>query len=389
MLLIFLTVLLFLSSFASGYFAYFFLFQKENNPLAITFAAIFLVLFVLAFVTLSIKIHQKQKNLLKDANEKLNQWTKISYHVEQAGDEVFNHLPIGILLYDDTNYIVWSNGYASLIFSNPVGNPIESISQKFYDQLIVDKESSIIFSYKGKNYDVIHNYDDHIIYVFDVTEREKIKAKYFNRVTSIGIISIDNLEESLSVFDVQQRSNIRGQIMQAITNWAKKFNCFLTSVDDDRMVFIVDQENLNKMTQEKFSVLNEIHEITEKNNRLKAFISMGVACYDNDYSELGNLANNAIELAERRGGDQIVVNVEGQSIQYFGGNANSPEKKDLGNVRQFAESIKDAVNNSSNVLLMCHNFADADAIGSMIAAFEMVRTSGKDCKMVLDRKSVV
>ena len=384
MLLIFLTIILFLASVASGYFSYFFLFQKENTPLGIAFAAIFALFFILAFITLSVKIQQKQRRLLKDANEKLNQWTKISYHVEQAGDEVFNHLPIGILLYDDTNYIVWTNGYASMIFSNPLGMPLESISQKFYDKLINDKETNIILNYKNKNYDIIHNVDDHIIYVFDVTEREKIKARYFNRVTSIGIISIDNLEESLSIFDVQQRSVIRGQIMQAIENWAKKFNCFLQSVDDDRMVFIVDQENLNKMTEDKFSVMNEIHEITEKNNRLKAFISMGVACYDNDYSELGNLANNAIELAERRGGDQIVVNIEGQSIQYFGGSANSPEKKDLGNVRQFAESIKDAVTNSSNVLLMCHNFADVDALGSMIAAYEMVRTSGKDCKMVFE-----
>lgn len=55
-------------------------------------------------------------------------------------------------------------------------------------------------------------------------------------------------------------------------------------------------------------------------------MSMGVACYDVEASELLTIAQNAIELAEKRGGDQVVVNIQNEKIQYFGGNTNSLEK---------------------------------------------------------------
>ena len=47
-------------------------------------------------------------------------------------------------------------------------------------------------------------------------------------------------------------------------------------------------------------------------------------------------------------------------------------------------SLKEQVENASNVLLMCHKFADTDAIGSMLAAFHMIKTSNVDAKMVFD-----
>ena len=67
---------------------------------------------------------------------------------------------------------------------------------------------------------------------------------------------------------------------------------------------------------------------------------MGIASYDVESDELGQLAQNAIELAEKRGGDQVVVNIQGEKIQYFGGNTNSLEKNTLVETRMQAQAIK-------------------------------------------------
>jgi ribosomal protein L9 len=102
------------------------------------------------------------------------------------------------------------------------------------------------------------------------------------------------------------------------------------------------------------------------------------------YDDLGQIAQNAIDLATKRGGDQVVVNLEGEQIKFFGAKNNSLEKNTLVEARMQTISLKEQVENASNVLLMCHKFADTDAIGSMLAAFHMIKTSNVDAKMVFD-----
>ena len=111
---------------------------------------------------------------------------------------------------------------------------------------------------------------------------------------------------------------------------------------------------------------------------------MGVACWDIDSTALGELAQNALDLAEKRGGDQIVVNIEQQKIQFFGGNTNSLEKNTLVEARRQTLAFKEDIESSDNVLIMCHNFADCDAIGSMIAVYHLALSSGVDAKMIFE-----
>ena len=49
-----------------------------------------------------------------------------------------------------------------------------------------------------------------------------------------------------------------------------------------------------------------------------------------------------------------------------------------------AMSIKEAVEGSTNVIIMCHNFADCDAIGSMLGVYHMVASTGAEVKMAFD-----
>ena len=367
----------------SGYFTYYFFAVKNDTILGLVFAAVAILCLVLAMIASFMFVNRKTRAQLSDYQLRLKKWSNIAYHASKAGDEVFNQLPIAILLYDESYQIKWSNNYAKVIFNNQLNDaPLDSISKDLLDDVILNKEQ-MLFNYNGKAYDVIHNIENDILYFFEVTEREEIKKRYDNRITGVGIIELDNLEESLKRFDMQEKANVRGQILGEVSDWISKYNCYLQSVTGDRMIIMMDKESLSEMIADKFSVLSAVREISQK-NRLKASISMGIACHDVNYDELGSIAQSAIELAEKRGGDQVVVNEEGKKIQFFGGNTNSFEKNTLVEVRMQAMNLKEAVEGSSNVLVMCHNFADCDALGSMIGAFHMVQSSGKDTKMVFD-----
>ena len=363
-----------------AYFSYF----KENNEMAgIVLLFISLAFFLISSFFLFLFINRNSQRRIEELKNQVKLYTDISYHVSQAGDEAFNKLPVGIIVYDESYEVKWANDYAKTIFKNDlVRSPLEIISSDLVNDVIAGKTSAIL-NYNEASYDVVHNAQFDILYFFDVTRREQIIKKYNERVAAVGIIGLDNLEESLKKYDMQEKANLRGQILGEVSDWAASFGCYLQTLSNDRMLIIMDRDSLDKMIVDKFSILSKVREISSK-SRLKSSLSMGIASYDVESDELGQLAQNAIELAEKRGGDQVVVNVQGQKIQYFGGNNNSLEKNTLVETRMQAQAIKEAIEDSSNVLIMCHNLADSDAIGSTIAALHLAISSNKDAKIVFE-----
>ena len=336
-------------------------------------ASVFYVLFGFRNVT----------NKIKMLNDRLEVWNKISYHVNQAGDEAFNKLPIAIIIYDESYTITWGNDNSKKIFkTNFVEHNLVDIDNILFNQ-IKDKVTSFKYFYNQKYYDVIHAPQNNLIYMFDVTDRENLQIKYNNRIDAIGIIKIDNLDEALKAYGVQEASSIRGEFLGEISDFVQKYHANLQNIDDDRMFITCDKESLQKMIQDKFDVLNKIRDLGAKNH-LRTSMSIGFACYDIKSDELSQLAQSALDLAERRGGDQAVINVENEQIQYFGGKSNALEKNSLVQARLMAQALKEAIEGASNVYITGHMLPDADCIGSMLGVLKMALSIGANAKIVLD-----
>lgn len=377
-------ILFFVAAITCSYFTYYFIVNEKYIFAYITLGGALAGL-VLSLIFIFMFFNRNNHEKMEALKTRLKLWTNISYHVTQAGDEVFNHLPVGVIIYDDSYEIKWANEYSKKIFNNAlVDASLGIISKELVNDIIMNKENMIL-AFNDSSYDVIHNVQNNILYFFDVTKREETIKRYNARVAAIGIIGLDNLEESLKRFDMQEKTNLRGQILGEISDWVENYGCYLQSLTNDRMCIIMDRESLDKMIEDKFSVLSKVRDISSK-NRLKASISMGIASYDVEADELGSLAQNAIELAEKRGGDQVVVNIQGQKIQYFGGNTNTLEKNTLVEARMQTMALKDAIETSSNVLIMCHNLADCDAIGSMLGVLHLALSSNVDVKMAFEPK---
>lgn len=363
-----------------GYFTYYF---YNDVVLFIVFLCLSIVFFGVTLVLIMLVLNKKNLEKIIWLENRLNVWNSISHHVSAAGDEAFTKLPIGIIVYDTSMEVKWANDYAKQVFKNNlINNSLDSITEGFVDELSTGSEKLLISAY-DHSFDVVHNVENRILYFFDVTKREETLQRYHNRITAMAIIDIDNLEESLKRYDMQEQSNIRGQILGVISDWVHNNGCCLETLSNDQMLVVFDHEALDKMIADKFSVLNIVRDISDRNH-LKASMSMGVACFDVEASELVVLAQNAIELAEKRGGDQVVVNIQNQKIQYFGGNSNSLEKNTLVEARIQTMALKEAIESSSNVLIMCHDLADCDAIGSMLGVWYLASSSNKDVKMVFE-----
>ncbi len=329
-------------------------------------------------------VSNAQRKKIKWLETKLEVWNNTSYHVKKAGDVAFNELPVGIVLCDDQLEIKWANQYAKQIFqSKLMERPLQSIHTELYNQ-VKDNVNNIMVTIYDKTYDVMYRKEDSLLYFFDVTEREKIKNKYKERTTALGIIYLDNMEQSLAELDVQQRSELRGRYLGEISDWITNAGGYLKSYSDDRSIIVLDYGQLQNMIKSRFDILNRIREISEE-NELRVTASMGIACWDVKYEELGTYAQNAIELAEKRGGDQVVVNIQDEKIQYFGAKTNALEKSSKVLVRVMAQTLAEHIEKAGNIIIMGHTNTDTDSYGGALVLLKICQSIRNDVRVVIDR----
>lgn len=341
---------------------------------------------VLLFVSISALyayFYVQKKKEAKKLREQLEVWADTTYHINAAGDMAFQTLPIGIMIYDKNYTIKWFNAFAQKCLKKSLKDlQISSISTELADFLLSDETS---FNLKdGTNtYEFNVKRENKILYFFDITRETELRTRYLNRNIAIGIIVVDNLEESLKNYGLQDKTTINAKILGQISEWAAKYNCFLQGIDDDMFLVISEREELEKMVASKFDILDKVRDLS-KQSRLKATISIGIASFDLKANEVGALAKQAVDLAEKRGGDQVVVNVQGSKIQYIGGQVNALEKNTLVAVRMQTNALKELTETYEKVLIMTHNKADCDAIGSSLGALRLIESFGATVRLAID-----
>ena len=358
----------------------YFSFESTKHLLSFIFLlASILVVCIAMIIHFNIQLTHRIKTL----QNRLAVWTKLSYHVQQVGDEVFNEMPIGIIACDENFEIKWVNPYTKTIFKQDIaGEQLMDIHETLYQQARHNKFKFLI-DVQNERFDVIYRPDFHFFYLFNQTEREHIKTKYHEQIPALGVIYLDNLDEALAVLDVSEQSSLKGQYLAAINDWVHQYDGYLKTYSDERMFLMSYRKDLEKMIEDKFDLLEKIRDISNK-NKVRVSVSMGIASWDVNYEVLGGYAQNAVELAEKRGGDQVVVNIENQKISYFGARNDASAKSSRVGVRINAQTIKDFIDQSSKVFIVGHLQADMDAFGSMIACYHMAKASNKATYLVID-----
>ncbi|WP_334330821.1 50S ribosomal protein L9 [Candidatus Phytoplasma prunorum] len=304
---------------------------------------------------------------------KLSLWSKLSYYVNQVGEEVFNKLPIGIVLIDDVEKgIQWLNPYANSILKNPVINtPLKNLNEEMEKLTnFADNNNTTIINIDQEKFECLYKKEFNVFYLFNVTEKEQIKKLYYQKTPALSILSFDNLEESLVRYDLSEQTHIQGQYLTVISEFAENHEGYLKKLFDNRFLLIIHREKLEIIIKDKFSILEQVRNISNK-YQLKITLSIGIACWNLSYDKLSSYAQNAIELSQKRGGDQAVVNIENENIKFFGAKTDSFIKNSKVNVRVNAQILLDILNKNNDCFIMGHNNTDFDSLASMIAFYRI------------------
>ncbi|WP_153369004.1 50S ribosomal protein L9 [Candidatus Phytoplasma sacchari] len=322
---------------------------------------------------------------------RLELWSKLSYYVNDIGEEVFNELPIGIVVIDSiSKEVQWLNNYAKKIFEiqDIVNISLKELNSQMFE-LIEYNQKKTILKLDSNIFDCMYKEEFNVFYLFNTTEREKIKKLYNQNTSSLIFISFDNFENSMKKCDLAEQSQIKVEYFSALYDFNEIYEGFLKQFTDDKFLLLLNRQQLEKMIEDRFYILKNIRNISNRYN-LRITLSMGVACYNSSYNKLASYAQNAIELAKKRGGDQVVLDIENQKIKYFGATQISLSEDSKVSVRVNAEIIKDFLKNKGNCFIMGHIFPDLDSFGSMIAFYKIALSisSNHNHYLILDKEKI-
>ena len=138
------------------------------------------------------------------------------------------------------------------------------------------------------------------------------------------------------------------------------------------------------ITESKFDVLDDIRAVSEEFD-IPVTVSVGMACLDEaTFQEKEQIAQQALDLAMQRGGDQAVLRYDAAS-EYYGGNFKPVQKKTKIRSRITASEIADLLNKCGNAIIMGHRYADYDSIGSCIGMASFALEHCEKVNVVVNR----
>lgn len=298
----------------------------------------------------------------------------MSYRMKKVGEEALLELPIGIILLNDKQIIEWANPYAAQIFEEDslIGEELFELAEQFRSFLKDDVPDDLTLKVGERSFRLAYKPEDRLIYLFDVTKRQKIESLYYADRTVIGILLVDNYDELAQTMDDQTRSQLNSLVTSLINSWGADNGIFVKRVASDRFLAVFNELMLNELEKSKFAILDDVREKTAKQSN-GLTLSIGVGAGSPSLIELGELAQSSLDLVLGRGGDQVAIKRSDGKLKFFGGKTNPVEKRTRVRARVISHALRDLIQGSDQIFVMGHKMPDMDAIGAAIGVRKMAR----------------
>ncbi|CYW89878.1 DHH family phosphoesterase [Streptococcus suis] len=279
---------------------------------------------------------------------------------------LLDKMPVGVIkVRPDSNQVEWFNPFAELIFAQENGE----FDQKKLREIIdvgLDEER-IYANFSGKRYAVNVDFDQGLFYFFDASTEYSATNSLIGSRPVIGIISVDNYDELEDAVTDSQISQVNSFLAQFVSEFCHDYGIYYRRGTMDRFYFFTDYAVLEKLIENKFSVIDKFREEAKKLD-LGLTLSMGLAYGNENHHQIGQVALQNLNMAEVRGGDQVVVKENDESKQplFFGGGSASSVKRTRTRTRAMMTAVSDKLKSVDAVFVVGHRNLDMDALGSAV-----------------------
>ena len=217
-----------------------------------------------------------------------------------------------------------------------------------------------IFKMHGENYyfTVFNDVEN----LLSLTEKERRESP------AVAYILLDNLKE-LAQYVRADYSLAAAEVQTALKSWVADMNGFIGVCDTDKFIAVFSKQELDKQMQNDFAIQNKIMSLKVGDNSFPITVSMGIAAISGSLREKERAASEALDIAVKRGGNQIAIRREDSTGYYFFGGTHKTMENNTAIVsRVSGEILEKKLRTATEVLIMGHANPDFDSIGSCVGA---------------------
>ena len=341
----------------------------------------------------------------KRKNEISQHLQDLTLNVNSAAKNSLLYSPFPLIIVETDGNIVWRSTkfvseFANIDINGYITELVDSINLEI--EAREDKKDKTIIKrieIENKTYKVMGEFvksdnNNHkknkkytmILYFVDETEQEKLQKEYADSKSCVGIIMIDNYEETIQQIEIDERPGIIAEIEKNIYEWANETDGVMIKSDRDRFVYLFEQKYLEQIKTSKFTILDTIKEINTR-GKIQVTLSIAISNDGNTDKEKYQSALSTIDVVLGRGGDQAAIRENG-SYLFFGGRTQEVEKRTKVKARIVAHALEELILENEQVLIMGHSNADIDALGSAIGMYRLAETLGRPAYIVANTETM-
>lgn len=329
----------------------------------------------------------------------------------QIRKDIIMEMPLPYVLTSEKGEVIWTSPEFEEFFGRKIMK--RNISQMFpeiYKKIFPQKGSSRNYdvAFDDKDYRVEARYirvaadssapaeaggrseedgepDEYLLafYFFDETSLRRHQEENRKRSLAAGLIYIDNYEEVLEGMEEVRQSLLLALVERKVVKYMQELDAIIKKFEKDKFLFVVEEQNLEKLIESRFSILDEVRTISI-GNELAMTLSISVGVHEDSYTDTYESARIAMDMALGRGGDQAVVR-DGDTISYFGGKTQKVEKSTRVKARVKAHALREFMLTHDKIFIMGHRNPDADCVGAALGIYCMAQTLNREGYIVMDR----
>ena len=350
--------------------------QEAISPQVFALAAVIVVVLnsIFIWVVILILSSLRQKTDLRAAEV-------IGSDVQEA----YNFAMIGLAITDDKNIVLWTNDLFKSRHIEIMDLDIIAWQPELAALRDVNSgEQGVKIVVNSRTY-AVKLLPEAGLWIFkDVTDYEQIFNYSKEQAPVVGILAIDNYDDVVRGDD--DFNDVVTKVKSDIFTYAKEYGILLRRIKDDSYSMLCNYASFTRMLDDKFSIIDKVRGESTR-GEIPLTLSIGIAHDFPDVNKLNDLANDALDIAMSRGGDQVVVSAYGQEMKFYGGKSEAQEKRNRVKTRVLADSLNSLINASERVLIMGHANMDMDAFGACLGMKAICARFKKFARIVVDLKN--
>ncbi len=192
------------------------------------------------------------------------------------------------------------------------------------------------------------------------TALRRVEAEYKASRPGYLVFLVDGYDDVFSDMLDSERARLLEGINRVLEEMIGRGTGFLRRVASGRYIAVVEERQLEQFAKRGYDVLDKIRALDPSVN---LSLSIGIGRGAKTLREAQDMAVQALDMAQGRGGDQA-AEMTPDGFTFYGGVSHGVEKRSKVRSRLVADQLVKLIKEADHVVIMGHRMSDLDAIGS-------------------------